>query len=147
MVLTCDLTRLGTRNACVTDQILAIYDADFTVLGEIAYAIGKVTGIRSCALCDVSHGLNPLGKKNWRSYRGTRPEIEWIHRNDLDDDTRAALVCELPCVIAKDSLGGCHMLLDNKEIRACHGDITQFDARLSNALAQRLIVLDDARAS
>ena len=85
----------------MTDQILAIYDADFTVLGEIAYTIGKVTGTRQCSLCDISHGLNPFGKKNWHQYCETRPDIEWIHRNDLDSKTRTTLSSQLPCVVLK----------------------------------------------
>ena len=131
----------------MTDRILAIYDADFTVLGEIAYAIGKVTGTRSCSLCDISHGLNPLGKKNWRSYCETRPEIEWIHRNDLDEELRTTLNCELPCVVARDSAGGCHTLLDSTELSDCNGDITVFDAKLSNALATQAANVDGAPAS
>ena len=147
MALICDLTHSGTRNAFVTDRILAIYDADFTVLGEIAYAIGKVTGTRSCSLCDISHGLNPLGKKNWRSYCETRPEIEWIHRNDLDEEMRSALNCDLPCVVARDSAGCCHTLLKSTELSDCNGDITLFDAKLSNALAKHAASVDDAPAS
>ena len=131
----------------MTDRILAIYDADFTVLGEISYAIGKVTGTRSCSLCDISHGLNPLGKKNWRSYCETRPEIEWIHRNDLDDEMRSALTCELPCVVVSDSKGCCQTLLDSKELSDCNGDITLFDAKLSNALAIQAANVDGAPAS
>lgn len=131
----------------MTDRILAIYDADFTVFGEIAYAIGKVTGTRSCSLCDISHGLNPLGKKNWRSYCETRPEIEWIHRNDLDEEMRTALTCDLPCVVARDSIGSCHTLLDGAELSDCNGDITLFDAKLSNALAKRAARLDGAPVS
>ena len=131
----------------MTDRILAIYDADFTVFGEIAYAIGKVTGTRSCSLCDISHGLNPLGKKNWRSYCATRPEIEWIHRNNLDDEMRSALTCELPCVVARDSAGGCHTLLESTELSDCNGDITVFDAKLSNALAIQAASVDVAPSS
>lgn len=131
----------------MTGRILAIYDADFTVFGEIAYAIGKVTGTRSCSLCDISHGLNPLGKKNWRSYCATRPEIEWIHRNDLDDEMRSALTCELPCVVARDSAGGCHTLLESTELSDCNGDITVFDAKLSNALAIQASSVDAAPSS
>lgn len=131
----------------MTDQILAIYDADFTVLGEITYAIGKLTGTRSCSLCDISHGLNPIGKKNWRSYCGTRPEIEWIHRNDLDEALRTTLTCDLPCVVACDSTGGFHTLLSSAELNDCNGDITQFDAKLSNALARQAANADGAPAS
>jgi hypothetical protein len=64
-------------------RIIAIYDADFSVLGEITYALGKLTQTRSCALCDISHGLNPLGKRAWRVYRDLRTDIEWLHRNDI----------------------------------------------------------------
>ena len=39
------------------ERILAIYDADLSVIGELAYAVGKLTGTRSCALCDITHGL------------------------------------------------------------------------------------------
>ena len=131
----------------MTDRILAIYDADFTVLGEIVYAIGKVTGTRGCSLCDISHGFNPLGKKNWRSYCETRPEIEWIHRNDLDEEMRTALTSELPCVVACDSIGSCHTLLDGAELSECNGDITLFDTKLSNALARHTSSLDGAPAS
>lgn len=131
----------------MTDRILAIYDADFTILGEIAYAVGKVTSTRSCSLCDISHGLNPFGKKNWRSYCEMRPEIEWIHRNDVDEEMRTALTCELPCVVARDSIGCCHTLLDSTELHNCDGDITQFDTKLSNALAHRAASLDGAPVS
>ena len=131
----------------MTDRILAIYDADLTVLGEIAYAIGKVSGTRSCSLCDISHGLNPLGKKSWRSYCTTRPEIEWIHRNDLDDEMRSTLTCELPCVVVRDSTGCCQILLNSTELSDCNGDITVFDAKLSNALAIQAASVDGAPAS
>lgn len=130
----------------MADRILAIYDADFTVLGEIAYAVGKVIGTRNCSLCDISHGLNPLGKKNWRSYSETRPEIEWIHRNDLDEAMRKALTCDLPCVVARDSIGCCHTLLDSAELSDCNGDVTLFDAKLSNAMAQHAASFDGAPA-
>ena len=63
------------------ERILAIYDADLSVIGELAYAVGKLTGTRSCALCDITHGLNPFGKQVWRSYCEDRPEVEWLHRN------------------------------------------------------------------
>jgi hypothetical protein len=131
----------------VTDQILAIYDADFTVLGEIAYAIGKVTGTRQCSLCDISHGLNPFGKKNWHQYCETRPDIEWIHRNDLDSKTRTTLSSQLPCVVLKDSAGGYRTLLNDDELGACNGDVTQFDKKLSQALARHVAMSDGAHAS
>lgn len=131
----------------MTDQILAIYDADFTVFGEIAYALGKVAGTRSCSLCDISHGFNPLGKKNWRSYCETRPEIEWVHRNDLDSGMLAALPSPLPCVVVRDTANSYRTLLDSEELSTCSGDLNRFDEKLSGALAKHAAMSDGAPAS
>ena len=131
----------------MTDQILAIYDADFTVLGEITYAVGKVIGARSCSLCDISHGFNPLGKKTWRSYCETRPEIEWVHRNDLDSGTLAALPSPLPCVVFREAADSYRTLLDSEDLSTCSGDITRFDEKLSGALAKHAATFGGAPAS
>ena len=37
-------------------QYVGIYNADGTVLGEIAYVFAKYTGRRHCELCDITHG-------------------------------------------------------------------------------------------
>ena len=50
----------GCLNITVLTQYFAIYDADGSLAGELSYALGKLAGARRCALCDISHGWNPL---------------------------------------------------------------------------------------
>ena len=118
------------------ERILAIYDADLSVIGELAYAVGKLTGTRSCALCDVTHGLNPFGKQSWRSYCEDRPEVEWLHRNEISDNVLARLPCSLPCVIKQDVHGYLCTLLDTSELMGCEGQVERFDEKLSRALSE-----------
>ena len=45
-----------------TPAFYAIYDADGSFLGELRYLRDKCLGKADCALCDLSHGWNPLGR-------------------------------------------------------------------------------------
>jgi len=128
-------------------RIIAIYDADFTVLGEIAYALGKLTQTRSCALCDISHGLNPLGKRAWRAYRDLRTDIEWLHRNDIETAQLEALPIELPCVVMSTNEDIYIPLLSKEDLDACHGEVAIFDQKLSAALKQTDVSCGVAHAS
>jgi hypothetical protein len=129
------------------ERILAIYDADLSVIGELAYAVGKLTGTRSCALCDITHGLNPFGKRTWRSYCEDRPEVEWLHRNEISDEMRAQLPASLPCVIKQDVHGQLCTLLDALELMACEGQVERFDEKLAQALSGSQLSGDAALAS
>ena len=46
--------------------VFGIYNADGTFFGELGYVIAKLGGKRSCSLCDVTHGWNPFGKRQWK---------------------------------------------------------------------------------
>ena len=129
------------------ERILAIYDADLSVVGELAYAVGKLTGTRSCALCDITHGLNPFGKQSWRSYCLERPEVEWLHRNEVSDEMLTRLPTPLPCVIKQDGHGRLCTLLDASELMACRGEVQRFDEKLARALSESQLRSDAALAS
>ena len=129
------------------ERILAIYDADFSVLGELTYAVGKLTGKRSCSLCDITHGLNPFGKQAWRVYCEDRPEVEWLHRNEISDEMLAQLPTPLPCVIKQDIQGHLSTLLDTSELMACEGQLERFDEELTQALSESQLTNDAALAS
>ena len=129
------------------ERILAIYDADLSVIGELSYAVGKLSGTRSCALCDITHGLNPFGKRAWRSYCEDRPEVEWLHRNEISDEMLAQLPTELPCVIKQDEHGCLCTLLDTSALLACEGQVERFDQKLIRALSESQPTSDAALAS
>ena len=129
------------------ERILAIYDADLSVIGELAYAVGKLTGTRSCALCDITHGLNPFGKQVWRNYCEDRPEVEWLHRNEISDEMLAQLPTPLPCVIKQNDSGYLCTLLDRSALMACKGKVERFDQKLTRALSESQPTSDAALAS
>ena len=55
-------------------RLLAIFDADGTCIGELQYLLNKCAGWESCALCDISHGWNPIGKAAWRWQLRAKPQ-------------------------------------------------------------------------
>lgn len=36
-------------------ELVGVYHAEGTVLGELKYAVGKLFGIAHCSLCDITH--------------------------------------------------------------------------------------------
>ncbi len=128
------------------ERIVAIYDADLSVIGELAYAVGKLTGTRSCALCDITHGLSPFGKRAWRSYCEERPEVEWLHRNEISAEMLTQLPTPPPCVIKQDDTGYFCTLLDTSALMACEGQLERFDQKLSRALSESQPARDAALA-
>lgn len=79
-------------------KLYAIYDADGTLLGELSYLKDKCLGKAECALCDLSHGWNPLGKASWRQRQGLAASLEWVHRDEAPSHVLSAVSDHLPCI-------------------------------------------------
>jgi len=47
-------------------ELIGVYDADGTLLGEARYWIGARLGRAHCALCDITHGLF-TERADWRA--------------------------------------------------------------------------------
>ena len=114
-------------------QVFALFNAEGSLLGELQYVLGKCLGRESCALCDISHGWNPLGKSAWRSRAETEPSIIWLHRDEAPESLLNAVVGELPCVVA-DHGHRVEMLLDSDALKACEGDFAIFTELLEEKL-------------
>ena len=114
-------------------HLIAIYDADASIAGEIRYLLRKVFSNDTCALCDLTHGWSPLGKPAWRQRAETEPNIIWLHRDEAPEGLLDAIDGELPCVIA-DHGHRVEMLLDNETLKACEGDFATFTALLEEKL-------------
>lgn len=84
-------------------RLVGIYDADGTLAGELRYAFAKLTGRSSCALCDITHGWNPMGSREWKQACAASPvELELVHRDDAAPDQLAAAPA-LPSIVAHDA--------------------------------------------
>jgi hypothetical protein len=110
-----------------------VYDADGGVLGELRYALGKLFAKRHCSLCDLTH-------------RGVRHRPEWVqmvsdlgvpfrllHRNEMDEEVRAATEGRLPAVLARRA-NRLELLMGPDALDACAADPSAFEQRLRGAV-------------
>ena len=114
-------------------HLIGIYDADASITGEIRYLLRKVFSNYTCALCDLTHGWNPLGKSAWRKRAETEPNIIWLHRDEAPEGLLNAVEEKLPCVVA-DHGHRVEMLLDSDALQACKGNFATFTALLEEKL-------------
>jgi hypothetical protein len=108
-------------------NLYAIYDADNTLMGEVRYALQKSIGKPACALCDITHAWNPIGKHAWRNRKGLSHSMHWLHRNEVSSELNQMLGRQtLPCVVAEI---GHHfeVLINSVTLAGCEGEFTLFE--------------------
>ena len=82
------------------EQIVGIYNADGGWKGELRYALGLMSGGEHCSLCDITHGWNPLGRRDWKRACSDAPfNLQVIHRDRASHAQRSA-AGTLPAVLA-----------------------------------------------
>ncbi len=128
----------------MTAQYFAIYDADGTLAGEVSYVLGKLAGNRHCALCDISHGWNPAGKKAWRKDSGLSCKLQWMHRDEQSSALAAYTQGKLPLVVEQRD-DGFRTLLAAEKLETCGGDYETFLALLNVAVTADASAEGDAR--
>jgi hypothetical protein len=117
-------------------RIIGIYNADGSILGELKFAVNKVTGKSNCGLCDLTHGWNPLGKSSWkRASSSSHVEIELLHRNELTTE-QSETAGDLPAIIVE-KVG------EWKKIMSAD-DIFSFSGNASGFLTQIETLVDEA---
>ena len=81
--------------------VFGIYNADGTFFGELGYVIAKLAGKKSCSLCDVTHGWNPFGKRQWKGLcKSSSLDIQLIHRDEATESQLQA-AGDLPSFITE----------------------------------------------
>jgi len=121
-------------------KLIGVYDADATLLGEVAYWIGARFGVRHCSLCDITHSLF-REKPQWRECQSRlendlHVEIETFHRNDQPDDVRACIDGKYPAVVMRGDDGAVSMFMTASEIDASGASPEKFAAEISRRLAR-----------
>eukprot|EP00919_Chromeraceae_sp_WS-2016_P037836 GHVR01090339.1.p3 GENE.GHVR01090339.1~~GHVR01090339.1.p3 ORF type:complete len:124 (+),score=13.70 GHVR01090339.1:644-1015(+) len=113
--------------------VYAIYNAESSLVGELAYLAGKVIGNRSCALCDITHGWHPLGKSEWRKRDERELPVYWLHSDEQSYALKTFTEGRLPLVVA-DVAGKYEALLTKEQLAACSGDYKRFLELLTAAV-------------
>lgn len=114
-------------------SLYAIYDADGSLVGELRYLVDKFLGRADCALCDLSHGWHPAGKRAWRQQQGATTQLTWLHRDEVPHHVLAHVSKSLPCV-ATDTNGNVDILISKDELAGCEGNFTVFEQLLAEKL-------------
>lgn len=104
--------------ASLADDIVGVYDADGTLLGEITYWVGARLRVRHCSLCDVTHGLFRRRREWDQESRRIHLPFTTYHRNDAPADVLAACGRALPAVVRRTG-GVVTTLLGPDEIAEC----------------------------
>ena len=114
-------------------SLYAIYDADGSLAGELRYLVDKFLGRADCALCDLSHGWHPAGKRAWRQRQGATTQLNWLHRDEVPHHVLTHVSESLPC-IAMDTNGRVDILICKDQLAGCDGDFTVFEQLLAEKL-------------
>mgnify|MGYP004163885363 CR=1 FL=1 len=110
-------------------EVIGVYHANGGILGELAYVTGKILGLTSCALCDLSHGLI-FEKKSVKSWRCSAPfSMRFLHLNEVDSLTSDIVRGCTPCVVLRRN--DCvSLLISKEELAEMSGDESALFARI-----------------
>lgn len=105
-------------------------------MGELAYALGKLTGRAHCGLCDITHGLRLRERADWREQRGRLPvRFETVHLEQRSPEIARACPAA-PCVLAHTD-DGVVPLLGPADIDACAGSAEALVVAVERAASVR----------
>ena len=106
-------------------ELIGVYDADSTLLGEISYWVGARIGTTHCSLCELTHGLFTK-KSEWKQCADSLTvPFRLFHRDDAPDDVLVALAGEFPAVLQR-TTEGLKVILAKDELERFDGHTSDF---------------------
>jgi len=106
-------------------ELIGVYDADSTLLGEISYWVGARIGTTHCSLCELTHGLFTK-KSEWKQCADSLTvPFRLFHRDDAPDDVLVALAGEFPAVLQR-TTEGLKVILTKDELERFDGHTSDF---------------------
>lgn len=121
----------------VITRLVGVYDANGSVLGELAYFLRARIGRAHCALCDITHG-RVRERADWRASRRRLPvRIETFHRDDQPDAVRVASNSAAPVVVAETASGEVVVLANDEELERCGGSPERLIDHIESAARDR----------
>ncbi|WP_278235435.1 hypothetical protein [Isoptericola sp. AK164] len=117
-------------------EIVGVYHAEGSLLGEVRYVLGRLRGTAHCALCDITHGA-VRRRRAWDAYVATLDlPVTLVHLDETDDDVAAAVArAGSPVVLGRTSGDALVTLLDADALEDLDGDVAAFGDALTAALA------------
>lgn len=125
------------------DRLVGVYDADGTLLGELAYAVGHLLGRRSCALCDITHGGVRRRPEFDEAAAILGVPLDLLHRDERSQALATLTEGALPCVVAEGE-GEQVVLVGRGALAACGKDPVALVDAIRSAAASADLMLDTA---
>ena len=119
-------------------ELIGIYDADGSVMGEIKYIYNKVFKNKHCSLCDITHG-SIKEKGEFKACKARLPiPLRTIHLDEQDDDLRrftSINIC-VPCVVGRktNDHNNFDIVLNNDDLQSCDKSVDRFEKLLRQRL-------------
>ena len=122
------------------ERLVGVYDADGSLLGELAYVVGHLLGQRSCALCDITHGRVRRRPEFDAAAATLAVPFDLRHRDERSAELAALTDGALPCVVAEGD-GEQLVLVDRVALAACGKDPAALVDAIRSAAASADLVL------
>ena len=115
-------------------ELVGVYHADGSLVGELRYLWGKFRGTAHCALCDITHAT-VREKAAFKACRSRLPiPLRVLHLDERSEDLIEATEGRTPCVVGK-APDGWQMVLDAQTLDACKSSVECFERQLRLRLA------------
>lgn len=119
-------------------EFIGVYDADSTLVGEVAYWIGARLGRTHCSLCDLTHGVFTQ-KSEWKQCtQNLSVPFHTFHRNDAPRDVLAVADGAFPLVLARHG-EELRVVLTSSDLVAFHASTADFAVWLESYLTTHSI--------
>ena len=116
-------------------ELIGVYDADSTLIGEVSYWIGARLGTTHCSLCELTHGIFTQ-KTEWKECsQALSVPFLTFHRNDAPVDVLSSAHGNFPLVLARFNTG-IEVVLTKSDLEKFEGSTKNFSQWLATFIAQ-----------
>ena len=128
----------GARRDVEVRELVGVYHAKGTVLGELTYWVAARLGRGHCQLCDITHG-SIREKPEWRSCRDAMAvPFRTVHLDERSPAVAQATEGRTPCVVAVTD-DGVHLLLGPEELARCEGSPVRLVEAVEAAMDRQML--------
>ena len=115
-------------------ELIGVYDADSTLLGEVSYWVGARLGITHCSLCELTHGLFTKKPEWTQCAESLSIPFRLFHRDDAPHDVIAALAGHFPAVLQRTN-NDVSVILTKDQLEHFDGRTSDFAQWITNFLS------------
>ena len=115
-------------------ELIGVYDADSTLLGEVSYWVGARLGITHCSLCELTHGLFTKKSEWTQCAESLSIPFRLFHRDDAPHDVIATLAGHFPAVLQRTD-NDVSVILTKDQLEQFDGHTSDFAQWITNFLS------------